>query len=152
MASEVASAINAYKSAIQNLKDTPGNSELLLLVWSGSQTAALTVTEFEGTLDCTGTIADTISGTSTIVANGEKLVPWDASGVPTGLSDPILATTGVITTTFPIFGTFIDDIVLVIDDSVDPNMIYAKDSDQGGPLDMDGVPDDITLDDALTKL
>ncbi len=26
MVSEVASAINAYKSAIQNLKDTPGNS------------------------------------------------------------------------------------------------------------------------------
>ena len=136
--------------------DTPGNSELLTLTFSGSG-GTMTIEEFGGVLDCSTNSLGVIPGTFSITNDGNKtVVGWDASdgGNPnaTAISNTPLVTTSTITVNVPGFGTIMDQAVILIDDTVTPNVLYDKDAaDEPGNVDLNGYPEEISQFEPLLK-
>ena len=127
-----------------------GNSELTVLNFSGAG-GAFVNTAFTGSTDCTSGAQTPDNGTFSIATAGDTSVPWDGAGVPAGLNNPITATKGTLTLVMPGVGQASLKSVFVVNASSSPNVMYSKSDDDGGPLDGDGFPADITQAKSLTK-
>ena len=131
--------------------DTPGWSEFVILTFSGSG-GTITDEEFDDAT-CTGISQGILTGTFSLTNDGSATVSWDGSGNPNSptISNTPLVTTSTLTFNVPGFPAFTDKIVLLMDDTVTPNRIYSKDADDGGPLDGNLYPADISSLEPLLK-
>lgn len=122
-----------------------GDSEFTALTFSSrSNEVNLTTRTHMGVTDCLSA-PDTVQQTKLVIGSyGTKSVPWDASGNPPGLSDPIEVSRLQLAQS-----SAVSKAVAVVYDSVSPQVLYLKTDGDGGPLDGSGYPDDITSDGPL---